>query len=33
MQETGQGSLNEAMESVGERAGKDALGRFKEDTW
>lgn len=33
MQETGQGDLSQAMESVGERAGQDALGKFKEDTW
>lgn len=33
MQETGQGSLSEAMESVGEKAGKSALGRFRGEDW
>ena len=33
MQETGQGSLSEAMESVWEKAGKSAMGRFKQDAW
>jgi len=33
MRETGQGSLSEAMESVGEKAGKSALGRFRGEDW